>query len=104
MNAVKKLSLADVFGAPIKRLRPFKLQPRRATGRMMRTKQFAEGTIHYSSFRAAYMEPPPKIGQRRVLNAHGALVTGHFQIPQPWKRVTPKAVRPGAARRAEARA
>ncbi|HKU13521.1 MAG TPA: hypothetical protein VJQ52_03945 [Steroidobacteraceae bacterium] len=96
---MKKLSLADVFGARIKPLAPFRLQPPTVHARPMRTEQFAEGVIHFSSYRAAYLEPPPKVGQRRVLNAHGLWVTEHFHIPQPWKRVTPKAVRPGRVRR-----
>jgi hypothetical protein len=33
------------------------------------------------------------------LNAHGVWVTEHFHIPQPWRRVTEKAKRPGSARR-----
>jgi hypothetical protein len=99
MSNIKKLSLAEVFGAKIKPLRPFRMQPPTVYAKPMRTEQFEEGTIHYSSYRAAYLEPPPKVGQRRVLNAHGVWVTEHFHIPQPWRRVTPKDPHPGRTRR-----
>lgn len=101
MSAIKKLSLHDVFFASKPRMpQPFRLAPRRdERARPMLAKQFAEGVVHYSSFRAAYLEPTPKIGVRRVPSAHGTMVTEHFHIPQPWRRVTPKAVRPGHARR-----
>lgn len=90
-----------------------RMQPR-VTGRPMRTEQFAEGTVHYSSYRAAYLEPPPKLTSAQtvrdpenpgqpLLDAKGQIVKNVFQVRQPWRRITPKAVRPGAARRAALR-
>lgn len=115
---MKKLSIFDLFAAPVKVLRPFRLQPRRATGRRMQTKQFAEGVIHYSSFLAAYLQPTAAYSRRKerglpltrtrivagpnglpLLDAKGQVVTAQFAIPEPWIRVTPRAVKPGSARR-----
>lgn len=69
--------------------------PRRLPGKRMLVKKFAEGAVHFGQ-RAAYLEPLPTLRQlMRVLNAHGKLVP----VRQPWKRVTPKPVRSGHARR-----
>lgn len=99
--------------------------PRRLPARVMRTKQFAEGIIHYSSYRAAYLEPTaarsgrkerglpltrrrpladPKDPKLPLLDAKGKVVMGDFPIPEPWVRVTPRAVKPGSERRTAARA
>ena len=95
---MKKLSLADVFRAPLQPLRPFRLQPPTIYAKPMLTKQYPEGIVHYGT-RAAYLEPPPKVGQRSAIDAHGKRVTEHFAIPQPWRRVTPKDQHPGRTRR-----
>ena len=106
---MKKLSLADVFNALIKVVPGFKLAPRNVDGRVLPTEQFAEGVIHYGS-RAAYLEPTPKRTRRLPLadprngrlmyDANGNVVYGQFPVPEPWKRVTPRAVKPGKKRRA----
>lgn len=96
---MKKLSIFDLFAKPLQPARPFRLQPPRAVGRYMRAKQFAEGVVHYSSFRAAYLEKTPTRTRRLplagkdglpLLDEKGRIVFGNFPVPEPWRRVTPK--------------
>lgn len=96
---MKTPSIFDLFAAPIKVLRSFRMQPRRVECKRMQTKQFDEGVIHYSSFRAAYLQPKPKRYRTQIvagpgglplLDATGNVVRAQFAIPEPWRRVTPK--------------
>lgn len=120
---MKKLSIFELFAAPFKVLRPFRLQPKRVstfrldkTGESKRVAveplkqgEFKEGVIHYGS-KAAYLEPTPTKFKRLpladpktgapLLNAQGEQVFAQFAVPTPWKRVTPLAVKPGQKRRA----
>lgn len=104
---ISKFSIFELFAAPIQVLRPFRLQPRRVVGRPMPTKKFEEGVISFNAFRAAYLQPKTKRVRYVAtdqLDSNGKFVLAQVPVREPWRRVTPKAVRPGFVRRVAARA